>query len=83
MKIGIVTGSVWATKKCDGLTGCPLLLVRSGQHSLVAADLVGAGVGDSVLLSFGSAARLEHPNAPADVAIVGIIDQLEESYDPQ
>ena len=25
MKIGTVTGSVWATKKCDGLTGCPLL----------------------------------------------------------
>ena len=83
MKIGTVTGSVWATKKCSGLTGCPLLLVRMETRSLVAADLVGAGVGDTVLLSFGAAARLEHPDAPADAAIVGIIDQLEESYDPQ
>ena len=49
---------------------------ENGQ--LVAVDLVGAGVGDKVLLSFGSAARMENPHAPADAAIVGILDQLEE-----
>lgn len=80
MKIGVVSGSVWATKKSPGLTGHPLLLVRTEGATMVAADLVGAGVGDSVLLSFGSAARTDTPNAPVDAAIVGIIDQMEESY---
>lgn len=80
MKIGTVTGSVWATKKSPGLTGHPLLLVRTDGSTVVAADLVGAGVGDSVLVSFGSAARIDSPQTPADAAIVGIIDQLEEAY---
>ena len=44
----------------------------------MAVDLVGDGVGDKVLLGFGSAARMENPHAPADAAIVGILDQLEE-----
>lgn len=80
MKIGVVSGSVWATKKSPGLTGHPLLLVRTGAETVVAADLVGAGEGDSVLLSFGSAARRDCHDAPVDAAIVGIIDQMEDSY---
>ena len=78
MRIGTVAGSVWATKKCPGLRGQPLLLVRMDGKLIVAADLVGAGVGERVLLSFGSAARLEVPDAPADAAIVGIVDPMEE-----
>lgn len=80
MKIGVVSGSVWATKKSPGLTGHPLLLVRMQDHTVVADDLVGAGVGDTVLVSFGSAARADSPGTPVDAAIVGIIDQTEESY---
>ena len=80
MKIGVVTGSVWATKKSSGLTGHPLLLIRMDQATVVAADLVGAGTGDTVLVSFGSAARCEAADAPVDAAIVGIVDQMEESY---
>lgn len=74
MKIGTVANSVWATKKSEGLTGHPLLLVQTDEGSIVADDLVGAGVGDRVLVSFGSAARIDSPSAPVDAAIVGIID---------
>ena len=75
MKIGIVTGSVWSTKKASGLTGQILLTVHCGTQRIVAADLVGAGVGDWVLLCFGSSARLAADNVPVDTAIVGILDQ--------
>ncbi len=80
MKIGVVSGSVWATKKHPGLTGHPLLLVDMERTTIVANDLVGAGVGDQVLLSFGAAARTECPQAPVDAAIVGIIDQMEVQH---
>ena len=75
MKIGMVTGSVWSTKKAPVLTGQILLTVRCGNHCIVAADLVGAGVGDWVLLCFGSSARIAADNVPVDAAIVGILDQ--------
>ncbi len=80
MRIGVVSGSVWATKKSPGLTGHPLLLVRMQEGTIVADDLVGAGAGDTVLVSFGSAARADSPGAPVDAAIVGIVDQTEETY---
>jgi len=79
VRIGTVSGSVWATKKSPGLRGQPLLLVRMDGSCIVAADQVGAGVGEQVLLSFGSAARTDCPDAPVDAAIVGIIDALEET----
>lgn len=80
MKIGLVTGSVWATRKAECLRGPALLIVQMGDHKLVAADLVGAGQGDRVLLTFGSAARLYSPDAPIDAAIVAILDGTEDSY---
>ncbi len=79
MRIGTVSGPVWATKKSPGLRGQPLLLVRMDGTCVVAADQVGAGVGEQVLLSFGSAARTEYPDAPVDAAIVGILDAMEET----
>lgn len=78
MRMGTVAGSVWATKKSPGLRGQPLLLVRMDGKMIVAVDLVGAGVGEKVLISFGSAARLEAPDAPTDAAIVGIVDSTDE-----
>ena len=74
MKLGTVTGSVWATKKCPALTGQILLRVRSEGTELIAADLVGAGEGEHVILSFGSAARLGLESVPVDAAIIGILD---------
>ena len=74
MKIGTVTGSVWATKKADGLTGQILLTVETDVGPIIAADRVGAGTGDLVLVACGAAARAEDPHVPIDAAIVGILD---------
>lgn len=75
MKLGTVTGCVWATKKSPALRGQSLLRVSVGETELVAADLVGAGQGDRVILTFGAAARLEQPDCPVDAAIIGILDE--------
>ena len=77
MKRGMVTGSVWATKKSPRLGGQILLRVQTEQQELIAADLVGAGEGDPVLVVFGNAARLES-DAPVDAVIGAILDQREE-----
>lgn len=74
MKKGIVTGSVWATKKDEGLTGQILLVVEVDSGAVIAADWVGAGQGDRVLVAFGAAARAGHPDIPTDAAVVAILD---------
>lgn len=83
MKTGIVTGAVWATKKTPALTGQILLRVNCGGQDMVAADLVGAGFGDWVLLCFGSSARAACANVPVDAAIVGILDEQENCHGHQ
>lgn len=90
MEIGRVIGSVWATKKDEKLNGQKLLVLKllldnekEKDDIIVASDIVGAGVGDLVLISRGGAARLAtgNPMAPIDVAIVGIIDKVEVTED--
>lgn len=77
MKLGIVTGAVWATKKSPALTGQILLCVDVQGAEYIAADRVGAGCGDRVILAFGAAARLGQTETPVDAAIVGILDETE------
>lgn len=86
MLLGKVTGSVTATVKAERLSGLKLLVVDVlGADGAVAApaqvapDTVGAGVGDTVLLTQGSAARMAQglSTAPVDLAIIGIIDRLD------
>jgi len=45
---------------------------------IVAADIVGAGAGDQVLVVRGGSARyaLSAPSSPVDAAIVGIVDSV-------
>lgn len=74
MILGTVTGSLWATKKCESLRGQIFLMVRFQNHEAVAADLVGAGIGDRVLVTTGSSARAGNPDLPCDAAIVAILD---------
>ena len=74
MMIGTVTGSVWATRKAACLQGQTFLLVDTLRGVVVAADQVGAGTGDKVLLVVGSAATKFSMEAPVDAAIVAIID---------
>ncbi len=77
-----VVGHVWATKKEEHLNGLKLMVVQETENGgtvYVAADLVGAGIGEQVLVVSGSTARmaLGKGDTPADMAIVGIIDNLE------
>ena len=74
MKIGKVTGSVWATRKASCLMGQTFLVVETGNESLVAADQVGAGPGDRVLLAPGTVASRYCMDAPVDAAVVAILD---------
>ncbi len=75
MKIGTVTGSVWATRKADCLQGQTFLVVNTLTGAVVAADHVGAGEGDRVLLVTGTAATKFSMEAPVDAAIVAILDK--------
>ena len=74
MRIGTVTGSVWATRKADCLQGQTFLVVRTEGEELVAADQVGAGPGDRVLLVTGTVASRFCMEAPIDAAVVAIVD---------
>ena len=74
MKIGTVTGSVWSSRKAPSLSGQTFLVVRCGQEELVAADQVGAGKGDRVLLVTGTVASRFCMESPVDAAVVAILD---------
>ena len=77
MKIGKVIGSVWATRKAPCLQGQQFLVVDTGREDLVAADQVGAGIGDQVLLTTGTVASRYCMDAPIDAAVVAILDDEE------
>ena len=52
---------------------------RPGVNTIVAVDSVGAGIGEMVLFTQGSSARLA-PNlkdAPVDAVIIGIVDVVD------
>ena len=74
MKSGTVVGSVWATRKAGCLSGQTFLVVDTGKDDLVAADQVGAGQGDRVLLVTGTVAARFCMDAPIDAAVVAILD---------
>lgn len=75
LKIGTVTGAVWATRKAVCLAGQTFLVVRTGTEELVAADQVGAGPGDRVLLVSGTSASRYCMDAPVDAVVVAILDR--------
>ena len=74
MKVGKVIGSIWATRKAACLQGQTFLVVKSDGEEIVAADQVGAGVGDHVLLATGTVASRYCMDAPVDAAVVAILD---------
>lgn len=75
MKIGTVTGSVWSTRKAECLQGQTFLVVDTPDGTVVAADQVGAGQGDKVLLVTGTVAARFCMDSPIDAAVVAILDQ--------
>lgn len=74
-------GTVWATRKATGLNGLKFMLAEeisggvSGRNFIV-VDIIGAGIGDRVIVSTGSSARkvLGDENIPVDAVVIGIID---------
>lgn len=78
MKIGTVTGSVWSTRKASCLMGQTFLVIRTEDGEIVAADQVGAGTGDKVLLVTGTVASRFCMEAPVDAAVVAILDPEEK-----
>ncbi|MDZ5253853.1 EutN/CcmL family microcompartment protein [Clostridium sp. LIBA-8841] len=86
MELGKVVGNVWATRKDEKLNGQKFLIVKIliSKHKekeglFVAVDNVGAGTGDTVLITKGGAARQSIGNreVPIDAAIVGIVDSID------
>lgn len=78
MKVGTVTGSVWATRKASCLQGQTFLVIMTDSGEIVAADHVGAGAGDRVLVVMGASAFRYCENAPVDAAVVAIVDAKKE-----
>ena len=78
MRIGTVIGSVWSTRKAACLMGQTFLVVNTTTGEVVAADQVGAGKGDRVLLVTGTVASRFCMEAPVDAAVVAILDQEEK-----
>lgn len=90
MNLARVVGTLWATRKQEGFEGVKLLLVRfldgnlqSVGAPLVAADAIGAGVGETVLVITAREAvgalkgDLDHLTA-VDATIVGIVDYVNQ-----
>ncbi|HEX4925678.1 MAG TPA: EutN/CcmL family microcompartment protein [Bdellovibrionales bacterium] len=86
MILARVVGEVVSTQKEPTLSGLKLLLVQSvdlkGEPKgtvLVAADAVGAGVGEVVLYASGSSARqtAATKDRPVDSVIMAIVDQID------
>lgn len=84
MKIGRVINNIWATRKDESLVGVKLMIVqlldspKAGEGTIiVAADIIGAGIGEKVLVTEGSSARQMGGlvNMPIDAIIIGIIDE--------
>jgi ethanolamine utilization protein EutN len=87
MLIGRVIGDVEATQKDASHRGRKILVVQPLQldgsdrgDPVLALDAVDAGVGDRVLLAtegFSAMTAVGRPHSPIDMAVIGVIDQIE------
>ena len=89
MKLAKVVGNVWSTKKLDTISALRLLFIQPLGRSLkpagdvlVAADEIGAGIGEMVIVTQGAPAMQAFDRKtliPIDAVVVGIVDSLEMS----
>ena len=90
MFLGRVIGEVWATQKSRDLEGKRLLVIQPLDDRddpaapkvtpVVAADPIGAGIGERVIVAFGKAARVAcggDGDFAFEAAVVGIVDDFE------
>ena len=91
MFVAKVTGSIVSTEKVESMRGQKLLVVEPFRleqetrnqltttgRTFVAVDMLGAGVGDFVLIVQGSSARFtpETQKLPIDCVVIGIVDTV-------
>jgi microcompartment protein CcmK/EutM len=90
MKLGKVVGTVVSTRKDEKLEGLRLYVVQDAvagastgiqlkDSFVVAADAMGAGVGELVLYASGSSARQTKATdaRPVDAVIMAIVDTID------
>ncbi len=86
MFLGKVVGTLVATQKEASLNGLKFLVVRrltvdneDERGYVVAADAVGAGLGEVVMVATGSSARqtVMTNNRPVDSVVMAIVDSWE------
>ncbi len=90
MFLGRVIGEVWATRKMQDLVGKRLLVIEPLDERrepglrkvtpVVAADPLGADVGEHVVVAFGKAARVAcggDGDYSFEAAVVGIVDRFD------
>jgi len=86
MVLAKVVGTVVSTRKEESMEGLKFLLLRQvdlqGKETsaiVVAADAVGAGVGEMVLYASGSSARqtVATDKRPCDAVVMAIVDNWE------
>ena len=89
MFLGKVVGSVWSTKKTDNLQNLRFLIIHPinlkkapSTDVVIVADVLGAGVGETVICAYGHAARQAiYPQNPSELsieaAVVGIVDRMD------
>ena len=91
MKTGKVIGNIWATRKEEKLAGLKLLIIQPVnllddtpvEYPIVAADIIGAGVGEKIIYVGGSSARAAAGGSDiqVDATVVGIVDDQEIDED--
>jgi len=84
-----VVGSVWSTKKTDNLKNLKFLVVNPLNLKkepltdvVIVADVLGAGIGETVICAYGHAARKailpDNPTSLSiEAAVVGIVDKID------
>ena len=91
MQLARVIGDVVATRKDEGLGAMKLLVLQpidaagaAAGRTLVAADAVGAGVGETVFFVRGKEASFPFApvESPVDAGIVGIVDHVHVDNGP-
>jgi ethanolamine utilization protein EutN len=92
MLLAKVVGNVWSTKKKDEISALRLLVIQPLGKNLkadgnlqVAADEIGAGFGELVIVTQGAPAMQafnKEKLIPIDAVVIGIVDNLEMDDDP-
>ncbi len=87
MQLARVTGTLVATQKAEGLEGVKFLVVQpldqyrkpAGEQQVAADGTAQAGPGELVFVIASREAALALPErfVPVDLAIVGIVDQVD------